>query len=175
VTIVSRGQALGYTLNLPMEERYLHTKEELVDMMKVFLAGRAAEQSSSTALRTVPPTTSRRRRASRGRWSSSTAWARRCPSRTMRADNYALSEETKRLRDAEQARLTDEAYEEAIRLLTKYRSHLDRLASALLEQETLNREELDVMFRGHHARVERLRDHRHSPARCPRAPVASTP
>ena len=44
VTIVSRGQALGYTLNLPMEERYLHTKEELVDMMKVFLAGRAAEQ-----------------------------------------------------------------------------------------------------------------------------------
>ena len=44
VTIVSRGQALGYTLNLPMEDRYLHTKEELVDMMKVFLAGRAAEQ-----------------------------------------------------------------------------------------------------------------------------------
>ena len=35
VTIVSRGQALGYTLNMPMEERYLHTKEELVDMMKV--------------------------------------------------------------------------------------------------------------------------------------------
>ena len=44
VTIVSRGQALGYTLNLPTEDRYLHTKEELVDMMTVFLAGRAAEQ-----------------------------------------------------------------------------------------------------------------------------------
>src|SRR5215831_3980393 len=44
VTIVSRGQALGYTLNLPTEDRYLHTKEELVDMMKVYLAGRAAEQ-----------------------------------------------------------------------------------------------------------------------------------
>ena len=44
VTIVSRGQALGYTLNLPMEERFLRTKEEMVDMMKVFLAGRAAEQ-----------------------------------------------------------------------------------------------------------------------------------
>ena len=38
-TIVSRGQALGYTLNIPAEDRYLHTKEELVDMMKVFLAG----------------------------------------------------------------------------------------------------------------------------------------
>src|SRR5204863_10087345 len=44
VTIVSRGEALGYTLNMPAEERYLRTKEELVDMMKVFLAGRAAEQ-----------------------------------------------------------------------------------------------------------------------------------
>src|SRR5947199_4287918 len=44
VTIVSRGQALGYTLNLPAEDRYLHTKEELVDMMTTYLAGRAAEQ-----------------------------------------------------------------------------------------------------------------------------------
>ncbi|MGZ4394792.1 MAG: ATP-dependent metallopeptidase FtsH/Yme1/Tma family protein, partial [Gaiellaceae bacterium] len=43
VTIVSRGTALGYTLNLPSEDRYLHTKEELMDMMKIFLAGRAAE------------------------------------------------------------------------------------------------------------------------------------
>ena len=39
-----RGQALGYTLNLPEEERYLHTKEELLDWMIVALAGRAAEQ-----------------------------------------------------------------------------------------------------------------------------------
>ena len=44
VTIVARGQALGYTLNLPAEDRYLHTKEELVDLMKVYLGGRAAEQ-----------------------------------------------------------------------------------------------------------------------------------
>src|SRR5881227_777803 len=46
VTIVARGQALGYTLNLPAEERYLHTKEELVDMMKVYLAGRRAPPSN---------------------------------------------------------------------------------------------------------------------------------
>jgi ATP-dependent Zn protease len=63
-------------------------------------------------------------------------------SRTMRADNYALSEETKRLRDQEQARLTDEAYDEAIRLLNKHRGALDRLAGALLEKETLVREEI---------------------------------
>jgi ATP-dependent Zn protease len=67
-------------------------------------------------------------------------------SRTVRADNYALSEETKRLRDAEQARLTDEAYSEAQRLLTKHRAALDRVAHALLEKETLVREELHALL-----------------------------
>jgi cell division protease FtsH len=67
-------------------------------------------------------------------------------SRTMRADNYALSEETKRLRDAEQARLTDEAYDEAMRLLTKYRLPLDRVALALLERETLVRDQLEELL-----------------------------
>ena len=63
-------------------------------------------------------------------------------SRTMRADNYALSEETKRLRDSEQARLTDSAYTEAVRLLEKHRGSLDRVAAALLEKETLVRDEV---------------------------------
>src|SRR5712692_1272149 len=44
VTIVSRGDALGYAFYLPEEDRYLHTKEELVDRMIVALAGRAAEE-----------------------------------------------------------------------------------------------------------------------------------
>src|SRR5437588_10811109 len=44
VTIVSRGDALGYAFYLPEEDRYLHTKEELIDRMIVALAGRAAEE-----------------------------------------------------------------------------------------------------------------------------------
>jgi cell division protease FtsH len=67
-------------------------------------------------------------------------------SRTLRADNYALSEETKRLRDQEQALLTDGAYTEAIRLIEKHRASLDRLSNALLEKETLLREELVAML-----------------------------
>jgi cell division protease FtsH len=67
-------------------------------------------------------------------------------SRTLRADNYALSEETKRLRDGEQAQLTDRAYADAHRLLSKHRAALDRVASALLERETLTREELRSLF-----------------------------
>jgi ATP-dependent Zn protease len=64
----------------------------------------------------------------------------------MRADNYALSEETKRVRDQEQARLTDDAYEEAVRLITKHRAALDRLAEALLEKETLVRAEMMALL-----------------------------
>jgi ATP-dependent Zn protease len=64
----------------------------------------------------------------------------------MRADNYALSEETKRMRDSEQARLTDEAYAEALRLVAKHRGLLDKVAAGLLEKETLNREELLALF-----------------------------
>ena len=44
ISIVPRGQALGYTLNLPAEDRYLKTREELLDYMTVLLGGRVAEQ-----------------------------------------------------------------------------------------------------------------------------------
>jgi cell division protease FtsH len=67
-------------------------------------------------------------------------------SRTMRADNYSLSEETKRTRDQEQARLTDLAYSEALRVIEKHRPALDRVANALLEKETLSRQELLELF-----------------------------
>jgi cell division protease FtsH len=69
-------------------------------------------------------------------------------SRTMRADNYALSEHTKRLRDEEQARLCDHAFSEALRLLSKHRRMLDKLAEALLEKETLMRNELEELLSG---------------------------
>ena len=147
VTIVSRGQALGYTLNLPAEDRYLHTKEELQDMMKVFLAGRAAEQVvfgrvTNGAANDLERTTELARSMVFDYGMSSEGVV----PRTMRADNYALSEETKRHRDQEQARLTDDAYNEALRLLEKHRAPLDRLAHALLEKETLVREEVEAML-----------------------------
>jgi cell division protease FtsH len=146
VTIVSRGQALGYTLHLPTEDRYMQTKEELVDMMKIALGGRAAEEvvfgrvTNGAANDLEKVTTIARSMVFE--WGMSETVA----SRTMRADNYALSEETKRLRDQEQARLTDDAYAEAVRLVTKHRTGLDRIANALLEKETLDREELDQLL-----------------------------
>jgi cell division protease FtsH len=145
-TIIARGSALGYVLHLPEEERHLATKEELVDWMIVALAGRAAEEivfgrvtnGASSDLEKVTQIA----RSMVFEWGMGES----VNSRTLRADNYALSEETKRLRDGEQAQLTDRAYADAHRLLSKHRAALDRVASALLERETLTREELQSLF-----------------------------
>jgi cell division protease FtsH len=146
VTIVSRGEALGYAFYLPEEDRYLHTKEELIDRMVVALAGRAAEEVvfgrvTNGAANDLEKVTDIAR-------SMVFEWgmADGVNSRTLRADNYALSEETKSLRDSEQARLTDSAYAEALRLLQKHRAPLDRVAAALLEKETLGRDEVIALL-----------------------------
>jgi cell division protease FtsH len=147
-TIIARGTALGYVLHLPEEERYLETREELLDWMVMALAGRAAEQivfgrvtnGAANDLEKVTQVA----RAMVFEWGMGES----VTSRTMRADNYALSEETKRLRDTEQALLTDAAYADALRLLAKHRASLDRIANALLEKETLDREELAELFVG---------------------------
>jgi cell division protease FtsH len=145
-TIVSRGQALGYTLNMPAEDRYLHTREEFVDLMMVFLAGRAAEQIVFGRITNGASNDLERVTQIARSMVFEYGMSEVAPSRTMRADNYALSEETKRLRDSEQARLTDQAYDEAQRLLMKHRTSLDRVAEALLEKETLDRAELEALL-----------------------------
>jgi cell division protease FtsH len=142
VSIVSRGDALGYAYYVPNEDRYVRTKEELIDSMKITLAGRAAEhvvfgRISTGAADDLEKVTTLARAMVFEYGMSETV-----TSRTMRADNYALSEETKRLRDQEQARLTDGAFDDAVRLLTKHRASLDRVATALLQKETLGREEM---------------------------------
>jgi cell division protease FtsH len=148
VTIVSRGRALGYTLNTPQEDRYLHTKEEFLDLMKVMLAGRAAEQIVFGAVTNGAANDLERVTELARSMVFEFGMGEEVASRTMRADNYALSEHTKRVRDQEQSRLTDHAFAEALRLLTKHRHSLDTLANALLERETLLRHELEQLLAG---------------------------
>jgi len=145
-TIIARGAALGFVLHLSEEERHLETREELVDWMIVALAGRAAEQAVFG--RVTNGAASDLEKVTEIARSMVFEWGmgESVTSRTMRADNYSLSEETKRLRDQEQSQLTDRAYDDALRLVTKHRVLLDRVASALLEKETLSHDELLELF-----------------------------
>jgi cell division protease FtsH len=145
-TIIARGDALGYTLHMPDEERYLATKEELIDWMVVTLAGRAAEQVIFGRVTTGAANDLEKVTALARSMVFEYGMGETNASRTMRADNYALSEEAKRQRDLEQTQLTEHAYAEALRILTKHRALLDRVAQALLEKETLSRKELLEIF-----------------------------
>jgi cell division protease FtsH len=148
VTIVPRGQALGYTMNLPEEDRYLQSTEELRDWLKVILAGRAAEQVVFGRITNGAANDLERATAIARSMVFEWGMGESMPHQQMRADNYALSEETKRMRDAEQRDITDGAYRDALRLVEYHRDYLDRLARALLATETLERPEIDRLLDG---------------------------
>ena len=149
VTIVSRGDALGYAFYLPEEDRYLHTKEELIDRMVVALAGRAAEEvvfgRVTTGAANDLEKVTEIARSMVFEW----GMADGVNSRTMRADNYALSEETKRAPRQRAGTL----HRHRVRgrrsaSCTKHRASLDRIALLLLEKETLGRDEVLALFAG---------------------------
>ena len=147
VTIVPRGQALGYTLNLPEEDRYLRTREELLDEICMLLGGRAAEQLAFGKVSTGAANDLERVTAIARAMVFEFGMGDSAHSRTVRADNYSLSEETKRLRDEDQTRICDGCYEDALALVEQHRVALDRLAEALLERETLDRKEVLELLR----------------------------
>ena len=100
VTIVPRGTALGYTLNLPEEDRYIRTRDELIDEITMLLSGRAAEHVVFGRISTGAANDLERVTTIARAMVFEYGMGESVTSRTMRADNYALSEETKRLRDA---------------------------------------------------------------------------
>ena len=135
-------------MSLPEEDRYVLSKDELEDWLKVTLAGRAAEQVVFGRITNGAANDLDRATAIARSMVFDWGMGRTTQSQQVRADNYALSEETKRMRDEEQREITDEAYAEAVRLISRYRPHLDRLAQALLERETLDRPDIDRLLEG---------------------------
>ena len=75
ISIIPRGRALGYTLNLPEEDRYLKTREELLDYMTMLLGGRVAEQIVFGSITTGASDDLAGGRDRRMRWCTSTRWA----------------------------------------------------------------------------------------------------
>ena len=141
ISIVPRGQALGYTLNLPEEDRYLKTREELIDHMTVLLGGRAAEEIVFGAVTTGASDDLNRVAESPARWSTTTRWARRSRRCGSRAEGGAVSDRTRQLRDEEQQHLADEALRtRAAAHRASTASKLDALAFALLRNEVLERD-----------------------------------
>jgi len=146
VSIVPRGKALGYTLNLPQEDRYLKSREELIDYMKVLLAGRVSEQITFGRVTTGASDDLRRvteiARSMVHEYGMGTSIrAHQVPS-----DDYTVSEALRRTRDEEVQAIAEEAYRGAYRLLVDHRDLLDEIAERLLANEAIEFEEIQEIM-----------------------------
>ena len=148
ISIVPRGKALGYTLNLPDEDRYLKTREELLDHMTVLLGGRVAEQVVFGEV-TTGASDDLKRVAQVAR-AMVYDYAMGTPGAALRAvpEGTADSEQFRRVRDEEERELAFEAQRAAQQLIGSHRDKLEELAKALLEHEVLEREDIDRITTG---------------------------
>jgi cell division protease FtsH len=147
ISIVPRGRSLGYTLNLPAEDRYLKTREELLDYMSVLLGGRVAEQVVFGAITTGASDDLKRvadiAQAMVHDYAMGTAAVGRAPD-----GGVQLSETTLRIRDEERQDLIEEARRAAQRMVVAHRHQLDLLAEELLKHEVLDRDAIERIMAG---------------------------
>ncbi|WP_354699536.1 ATP-dependent zinc metalloprotease FtsH [Paraconexibacter sp. AEG42_29] len=148
ISIVPRGAALGYVMNVPDEDSYLKTREELIDQITVLLGGRVAEQivfgavttgAANDLLRVAELTHAMVHEYAMG---TSTSVAKAI------TDSNVVSDVTRRIRDEEQQELAFEGESAARRLILEHRAKLDEIAEELLRREVLERDSIDEIMRG---------------------------
>ena len=154
ISIVARGAALGYTIMLPTEDRRLHSRSELADLLAMTLGGRSAEEVVLGEITTgAADDIDRATRVARSMVTEFGMSEKLGPQRFADHDGEPFlgrehtagsghSGELAARIDEEVARLLDEAHDRARRILEQHRSALDLLTAALLERETLADDEL---------------------------------
>jgi cell division protease FtsH len=158
ITILPRGRALGYTMVMPLDDKYSTTRNEMLDQLAYALGGRVAEE-----LVFHDPTT-----GAANDIEKATGLARRMVTQFGMSERIGAiklgqsqgevflgrdmghqrdySEEVASVVDDEVRRLIENAHDEAWEVLVENRGVLDALVVALLERETLNKEELAEIF-----------------------------
>jgi cell division protease FtsH len=164
VTILPRGRALGYTMVLPLEDKYSVTRNELLDQLAYAMGGRVAEEivfhdPTTGASNDIEKATSIARRmvteygmsADIGAVKLGQSQGEVFLGRDM-GHQRDYSEEIAEKVDLEVRKLIEKAHDEAWKVLNDNRDILDKLASELLEKETLDHEQLATLF----AKVKKL-------------------
>lgn len=158
ISIVSRGQALGYTLQLPQEDHFLKTKNEMLDELAVFLGGRVAEElmcddiASGASNDLERATKMAREMVTRLGMSEElgTQVFGEAQHQVFLGRDYAdhrdYSEETARRIDIEVQRIMREAHRRAVEILDARRDQLDLMAKVLLERETVEGDAVNALL-----------------------------
>ena len=160
VSILPRGMALGYTMQLPLQDKYLTTKSELLDDLAGLMGGRAAEKlvfgEVTTGANSDLDRATEIARAMVCEFGMSdtlgpVTLGKRHGNPFLGRDimedrNY--SEEVARSIDSEVKKIIDESYQRADQLLVENRDKLNEIVRVLLEKETLEREEFEILMYG---------------------------
>ena len=158
ISIIARGQALGYTMQLPTEDRFLKTKNEMLDELAVFLGGRVAEElmcdDVTTGASNDLERATKMAREMVTRYAMSEALGTQVFGEAQHqvflgrdyADHQDYSEETARRIDEEVQRIMREAHERAERILAGRSEQLALMKDVLLERETVEGEAVEALL-----------------------------
>ncbi|KOU22510.1 cell division protein FtsH [Streptomyces sp. WM6372] len=158
ITILSRGRALGYTMVLPDEDKYSTTRNEMLDQLAYMLGGRAAEELVFHDPTTGAANDIEKATATARAMVTQYGMTERLGAIKFGGDNTEpflgremshprdYSEEVAALVDEEVKKLIETAHNEAWEILVENRDVLDNLVLALLEKETLGKEEIAEVF-----------------------------
>ena len=158
ITIMPRGRALGYTMVLPDDDKYSTTRNQLLDQLAYSLGGRAAEElifhdPSTGASNDIEKATALARAMVTQYGMTEAIGAIKLGSDTsapFMGRDYGhqrdYSENVAAVVDGEVRSLIENAHQEAFDILVANRSILDEMVLELLDRETLNKEEIEVIF-----------------------------
>lgn len=161
ISIVSRGiAALGYTLNMPLEDRYLMTKDELQDTMAAILGGRAAEEVVFNEISTGAANDLQQATEMAGRMVKEFGMSKKVgmvAHREERSQQFLgmgggdrpYSDDTARLIDEEVKGIIGTGYERAKELLAEHREALESIVEILFEKEVMDGDELRKILTDH--------------------------
>ncbi len=159
VTIMPRGRALGYTMVLPDEDRYAVTRNQMLDQLAYTMGGRAAEElifhdPTTGASNDIEKATNLARAMVTQYGMTQRLGAIKLgisDSQPFLGRDYGhqrdYSENVAAIVDSEIREMIENAHQEAFDILVANRETLDRMVEELLENETLNKEEIERIFK----------------------------
>ncbi|HSK48318.1 MAG TPA: ATP-dependent zinc metalloprotease FtsH, partial [Coriobacteriia bacterium] len=158
ISIIARGQALGYTLALPAEDKFLTSKGQMTDQIAMMLGGRVAEEVSVGDITTGASNDIERATKMAKQMVTRFGMSEKLGPQTFGEPNHEVflgrdfsanadySQEVAYEIDKEISRLIDDGYEKARKILTERKAQLDLMSDVLVERETVDREELSALL-----------------------------
>jgi cell division protease FtsH len=160
VSIISRGQALGYTISLPSEDKFLTTRAELLDTMAMTLGGRSAEEIIFGEITTGASNDLEKVTETAKQMVMRFGMSERLGPRVFGHDRSQpflgrefsaepdYSDEIAREIDDEVRRIVEDAHQTSKDLLSEHREQLDTLSKILLDRETIEADEFIALLEG---------------------------